>query len=152
MEREFKIDQLFIQIHSDKFKMGQAAADLADKYISNAIKNKGEAVIILATGASQFEFLDALAAKQIDWKKVTAFHLDEYVGIKESHPASFRKYLKERIVDKVGIGTFYPIQGNADDIKKECLRLHNAMGKYNVDAAFVGIGENGHYRKRVLCA
>jgi glucosamine-6-phosphate deaminase len=144
MEKEFRVDQLTIQIYKDKFEMGRAAADSAEKHISDAINKKGEAVIILATGASQFEFLDSLSEKQIDWKKVIAFHLDEYVGIPDTHPASFRRYLKERIIEKVGIGTYYLIEGDTEDSEKECNRLGNLLEKYPVDVAFVGIGENGH--------
>jgi glucosamine-6-phosphate deaminase len=144
MEKAFKVDQLSIHIYKDKYQLGKAAADKAEKYISNAIDKKGEAVIILATGASQFEFLDSLTKKKIDWKKVVAFHLDEYVGLPASHPASFRRYLRERIIDKVGMGTYYLIEGDCEDVETECKRLDDLLVKYTVDVAFVGIGENGH--------
>jgi len=144
MEKAFKVDHLAIQIYNDKYQLGQAAADKAEKYICDAIDKKGEAVIILATGASQFEFLDSLTKKQINWKKVVAFHLDEYVGLPASHPASFRRYLRERIIDKVGMGTYYLIEGDCEDVEAECKRLDDLLAKYTVDVAFVGIGENGH--------
>jgi len=144
MEKEFKVDQLSVHIYEDKYLMGKAAADKAEKYISNAIDHRGKAIIILATGASQFEFLESLSKKQVDWNKVVAFHLDEYVGLPASHPASFRRYLRERIIDNVGIGTYYLIEGDCGDVEAECRRLSKLLTKYTVDVAFVGIGENGH--------
>lgn len=144
MESEFRIDQLSVFIYKDKYQLGRAVADKAESYISNAIENRGEAVIILATGASQFEFLDSLTKRQIDWKRVIAFHLDEYVGLPASHPASFRRYLRERIIDKVGIGTYYFIGGDSDNVEGECERIGKLLSQYTVDVAFVGIGENGH--------
>ena len=144
MVQEFNVDQLRVCIYKNKYELGKAASKLAEKYISKAIKKRGEAVIILATGASQFEFLDALAEKQLDWQKVVAFHLDEYVGISEKHPASFRRYLRERILDRVNVGNYYLIEGDKDDIEAEVRRLNILFRNYKVDVAFTGIGENGH--------
>jgi glucosamine-6-phosphate deaminase len=93
---------------------------------------------------SQFEFLDALVREPIDWSRVTFFHLDEYVGLPESHPASFRRYLKERIVSRVHPRAFHFIDGEADDVGDECGRLGQIITQQSVDVAFVGIGENGH--------
>lgn len=144
MNEELKIDQLSINIYNDKYQLGCAAANLAEKYITTAINKEGEAVIILATGASQFELLDSLTEREIEWGKIVAFHLDEYVGISPEHPASFVGYLRKRIVEKVGIGTFFPINGNNKDLMGECKRLENLLIQYSIDVAFVGIGENGH--------
>jgi len=144
MANQFTIDRLSVSICHDKHELGRIAADTAEQCMGKALDERGEAVIVLATGASQFEFLDSLNRRRIDWKKVVAFHLDEYVGIDENHPASFRRYLKERIIDKAGIGTCFLIQGDARDTDAECKRLENAFKRYSVDVAFVGIGENGH--------
>ncbi len=144
MVQEFSVDQLRVFIYTNKYELGKAAAELAEKYISEAIKKRGKAVIILATGASQFEFLDSLVEKQLDWQKVVAFHLDEYVGISEKHPASFRRYLRERILDRVNVGNFYLIEGDKDDVEAEVRRLNQLFRNYKVDVAFTGIGENGH--------
>jgi glucosamine-6-phosphate deaminase len=144
MVQEFSVDRLRVCIYTNKCELGKAAAELAKKYIYEAIKKRGEAVIILATGASQFEFLDSLVEKQLDWQKVVAFHLDEYVGISEKHPASFRRYLRERILDRVNIGNFYLIEGDKDDVEAEVRRLNLLFRNYKVDVAFTGIGENGH--------
>lgn len=135
-----------IQIFDTKKELGkQSATDAAGK-IRAAIKEKGEANIILATGASQFETLSHLISQpDIDWSKVVMFHLDEYVDLPETHPASFRKYLKERFDQNVPQlkGTHY-IQGDTGDPEEECRRLNKIISKIEIDVALVGIGENGH--------
>jgi len=127
-------------------QMGRAAADAAAETITGAIEQKGYANIILATGTSQFETLKALTARHdIDWAAVTMFHLDEYVGLGSDHPAGFRKYLKERFVDKVGkLKAVYFINGDAPDPAAECKRLGQIIAAHPIDAALAGIGENGH--------
>lgn len=135
-----------IQIFDSKKELGkQSATDAAEK-VRSAIKEKGEANIILATGVSQFETLGNLVEERdINWSKVTMFHLDEYVGLPESHPASFRKYLKERFEFKVpDLKEAHYIQGDCDDPKEECERLNEIISKTEIDVALVGIGENGH--------
>jgi glucosamine-6-phosphate deaminase len=100
---------------------------------------------IAATGASQFEFLEALTATPgLEWSKVVFFHLDEYVGLSETHPASFRRYLKERIVEKARPRVFHFIQGDAPDPEAERQRVSDLIRACRIDVAFVGIGENGH--------
>jgi glucosamine-6-phosphate deaminase len=138
------VDQLKVSVFENKSLLARAAADLAEKYITHAIDKQGQAVIILATGASQFEFLESLTQRQINWQKVVAFHLDAYIGITEKHPASFRRYLRERIIDKVGLAHFYFIAGDCEDVESECARLDTLFDQYSVDVAFTGIGENGH--------
>ena len=131
-------------ICSSKTELGKLSADEGAESIRQALAQQGHATIIVATGASQFDTLAALVAQpDIDWSKVTGFHLDEYIGIPLSHPASFRKYLKERFVDKVPIGDFHYIDGEGE-MPAECARLGKLIGGHTVDVAFVGIGENGH--------
>jgi glucosamine-6-phosphate deaminase len=132
-----------ISIHETKEELGKEAALYGAKLINKAIRERGEAHIIVATGASQFEMLDELTRSDVDWQKVTAFHLDEYIGIPVSHPASFRKYLKERFVDMVSPKAFHYIDGEKDP-QKECDRVGLIIEQYPIDVAFVGIGENGH--------
>lgn len=135
-----------ITISSTKDEMGQKAAETGGELIRQAISQKGKASIIVATGASQFEMLEHLISqKDIDWSKVTAFHLDEYIGIPITHKASFRRYLKERFVEKlpVEIGQFHYINAEHDP-HKECDRLGNLIHSVDIDVAFIGIGENGH--------
>jgi len=133
-----------IEVFDTKLALGQAAADDAAKIIQQAIEERNVAYLIAATGASQFEFLDALVVQNIDWSKVVFFHLDEYVGLPETHPASFRKYLRERIIERVQPREFHLIDGEAADAIEECRRVGNLISRHQIDAAFVGIGENGH--------
>ncbi len=132
-----------IFIHKTKEELGKAAARKGADAISKAILKRGNAGIILATGTSQFEMLDELTKTGLDWSRVTAFHLDEYIGLPETHPASFRKILKERFADLVSLKKFHYIDGEADP-EKECARLGDVIGRHPIDAAFIGIGENGH--------
>ncbi|HEY0722674.1 MAG TPA: glucosamine-6-phosphate deaminase [Pyrinomonadaceae bacterium] len=133
-----------IEIFDTKVQLGKAGARDAAQIIQQAIDERGAAYVIAATGASQFEFLDALVVEKIDWSKVVCFHLDEYVGLPESHPASFRRYLKERIINHVNPRLFHLINGEADDVHEECRRVGRLIAQQTVDVAFVGIGENGH--------
>ncbi len=134
-----------VAIFASKLELAQAAADDAARIIRQALTERGQAYLIAATGASQFEFLDALVRQpNIDWAKTVFFHLDEYVGISQSHPASFRRYLQERIVDRVHPGAFHFIQGDNPDPAAECKRIGELISRQTIDAAFVGIGENGH--------
>jgi len=135
---------LQIKIFTTKTELGQAAARDAAAIINHAIAERNSAYAIAATGASQFEFLDALMLAPVDWTKVTFFHLDEYVGLPQSHAASFRRYLKERIVSRVHPRAFYFIDGEADDVQAECRRIGQLITQQTVDVAFVGMGENGH--------
>jgi glucosamine-6-phosphate deaminase len=126
-------------------ELGKLAGGHAAKAILEAIKENGEANIILATGTSQFETIETiLTYKEIDWSKVTMFHLDEYLDLPITHPASFRKYLKERFLDKVGqLKAYHLIDGEKDPIE-ETGRLNGLISKSPIDVAMVGIGENGH--------
>jgi glucosamine-6-phosphate deaminase len=126
-------------------ELGLAAGNEAAKLIIEAIARKGNANIILATGTSQFETITQLiGARDVDWSKVTMFHLDEYIGLKESHPASFRKYLRERFLNKVPpLKAVHLINGESDAVE-EANRLGQLIQNHPIDVALVGIGENGH--------
>jgi len=133
-------------VSDTKQEAGEKAAARGAALIRQAIRNRGDASIIVATGASQFEMLEALAAApDIDWTVVTGFHLDEYIGLPITHPASFRKYLKERFVDRLParLAAFHYVSGDAEP-QAECRRLGQLIAQHTIDAAFVGIGENGH--------
>ncbi|HEU5053796.1 MAG TPA: glucosamine-6-phosphate deaminase [Hanamia sp.] len=136
---------MHIQIKQDEQQTGKAAGILASSFIRETIDRKGSATIILATGSSQFEVLNELTNENgIDWKKVTMFHLDEYIGLPEKHKASFRKYLKERFVEKVPLLQAANFINGQAQTKKECERLSELIHESPVDVALVGIGENGH--------
>jgi len=132
-----------IYIFKLKQELGAKAAAHGAEIIHKAISKNGVANIIVATGESQFEMLDELVCQDLDWSKVNAFHLDEYIGISDEHPASFRKYLKERFVDKIELKEFHYVSGDKDPYE-ECRRLGEIIGRHPIDLAFVGIGENGH--------
>ena len=128
-----------------KQETSEAAAHVASRKLRAAIDANGHASFIVATGASQFDFLAALTAdKTIDWDNTTMFHLDEYIGIPETHPASFRKYLRERLVNIVQPGTVHFLDGEVGEPQAECDRLNRIIAHHQIDVAFVGIGENGH--------
>ena len=134
-----------IEVFPTKTEMAAAAARQAADALRRALHARGKAHVIAATGASQFEFLDALVkAPGIDWSHTVLFHLDEYVGLPATHPASFRRYLRERIVNRVGPGEFHFIEGDAPDPQAEAARVGALIRAHPIDVAFVGIGENGH--------
>jgi glucosamine-6-phosphate deaminase len=134
-----------IQVFGSRTEMAAAAAARAAVVLRETIAEKGRANVIAATGASQIEFLEALCATSgIEWPRTIFFHLDEYVGLPETHPASFRRYLKERIVARVTPGAFHFVNGEAEDPATECARVGAILEVHPIDVAFVGIGENGH--------
>jgi len=133
-----------IKIFDDKKTLGQAAATQAADIIRNALKTRGKSRILVATGGSQFEFLEALTKEEgIDWAKVEMFHFDEYIGLSIKHPASFRKYLLERLINKVGIREHHLLDGESDP-EKVCKEVGALLASAPIDVAFPGIGENGH--------
>lgn len=133
-----------VVISESKESAGIKAGELGADLIKKAIEERGQANLVFATGVSQFDLLSTLVkAPGIDWSKVAGFHLDEYVGLPMTHYASFRRYLKERLVDKVGIKQFHFIQGDSE-VLRECKRLSEIIKRHPIDLAFVGFGENGH--------
>lgn len=135
-----------VRILETKQDMGARAAAVGAAYLRAALRQKGEACIVLPTGASQIEVHRHLVrAPDLDWSRVTAFHLDEYAGLSVDHPASFRRYLKARFVDQLPepIGRFHYIHPG-DHPEAECARLNALIADGVLDVAFVGIGENGH--------
>ena len=126
--------------------MGQAASAQGAKVLRDVLVKNGRANIIVATGASQFETLKCLVKEPgIDWSKVTVFHLDEYVGLPESHGASFRKYLRERFISQLPAQpVFVPVDGDAADLNAEIKRLNDRITACPIDLCFAGIGENSH--------
>ena len=131
-------------IAENRIAMGNWVATQAGDAISNAIAEFGHASIVIATGASQFEVLDSLAKRSdIDWSVVTGFHLDEYIGLDDSHPASFCKYLRERFVDRVPLKAFHYLNGDQDP-NQVLVSVGDRLVQSRIDVALVGIGENGH--------
>ena len=136
---------MLLRVFQDKVSLGRAAAEQASAAIRRALAERGQARIIAATGASQFDFLNAITTTPgIDWARVEGFHLDEYVGLSATHPASFRKFLKERLVSKTGIAKFHFIEGDAADPSAVAREVGEQLASGPIDVAFLGIGENGH--------
>lgn len=133
-----------ITISENPSKLGEVAGKYAADLIKKTIEEKGQANVILATGTSQFETINQLIREGIDWSKVVMFHLDEYIGLPVTEPASFRKYLKERFLDKVSpLKEAYLINGEVN-AEEEIAKLKALIEKHPIDVALVGIGENGH--------
>jgi glucosamine-6-phosphate deaminase len=136
---------MLLKVFDDKASLGKGAAEQAAIAIRRAIHDRGVARIIAATAASQLEFLDALTKKpDIDWSRVEAFHLDEYIGLPITHPGSFRKMLMEQLIAKTGIASYHLLDGDAADPAEVTRRVGNALASAPIDIAFLGIGENGH--------
>jgi glucosamine-6-phosphate deaminase len=133
-----------IQVYEDRIAASRAAAHQAAAAIRNAIAQRGGARIVAATAASQLAFLEALtAAPGIDWPRVEAFHLDEYIGLPITHPGSFRRMLREHLIDKTGITRYHLLDGERDPAGAAA-QVGQAIAAAPIDVAFLGIGENGH--------
>ncbi len=135
-----------VNVLKDKQQLGKEAAAKGVELLTKVLAEKGEANIILATGASQFEMIGALtAAEGIDWSQVSMFHLDEYIGLDADHPASFRKYLRERFEAKVPpLRGIYYVEAENGTPQEVCQRLKEQIQAHPIDVCFAGIGENGH--------
>ena len=145
LQRNFRADKLNIYVYESRPKMGKAAASVIAAEIRRAIQERGRASLILASAPSQNEFLSSLAeAPDIDWTRVTAFHLDEYLGMDEHAPQSFRRFLIDRLVNKVAFGQFHGLRGDAPDGSEEANRYAQLLNANPPDFAVLGIGENGH--------
>ncbi len=140
----FQCHNLRVRVYDPKSELGIQAADYVANIIKNTVETKGHARVTFATGASQFDFLNALIKHDLPWPKVEAFHLDEYIGLPETHPASFRLYLRERLFDIVKPGQVHYLNGNTPILTEECERYTKLMLKDEIDLACIGIGENGH--------
>jgi glucosamine-6-phosphate deaminase len=134
-----------LEVLPDKKTLGRVAAEKASSILLRALKEQTKARMLAATGASQFEMLNHLTQIDgIDWSRVEVFHLDEYIGVDADHPASFRRYLRERLVSPVAPAVFHEIAGDSRDPAEECARLSVLLETAPIDLALVGIGENGH--------
>jgi glucosamine-6-phosphate deaminase len=138
-----KYDDLEVRVHPGVATLAADAADAATTTILAAIEARGSANVMLATGNSQLAFLDELVRREIDWSRVTVTHMDEYVGLDDTHSASFARYIRERVVDVVDPGAAYLIDGTAD-VPSEIERYTAVLREHPIDLCCLGIGENGH--------
>lgn len=132
-----------VRITSDAQELGREAAAYAAQVLQERIRDKGKARLILSTGASQFETLESLLSADVDWSKVEMFHLDEYVNLSDTHPASFRKYLRERFVDRIPLGKAHFVCGEGN-LEENIAALTREIREEPIDLALIGIGENAH--------
>ena len=137
---------MIINIYNNKKETSKEAALQAASILNKKIRQKGTATFVIATGVSQLDFIEHLVTEgNVDWSKTKMFHLDEYIDLLETHPASFRKYLQEIFISKVDrIKKVNLINGDTADPQKECDRLNQILKNEIVDIAFIGVGENGH--------
>jgi glucosamine-6-phosphate deaminase len=144
MIKEIKKDKLKVQIFEDRDLMGAFAAEAVHKKISALLINEPYINIIFAAAPSQNEFLSALAQKDIDWSRINAFHMDEYIALDCNAPQGFGNFLKSRLFDKVKPRTVHYINGNATDLKQECERYGTLLKQFPPHIVCMGIGENAH--------
>lgn len=143
--RRLRVGELEVRISPDAARMGIDAADALVAIIDEAVAARGTASVILATGNSQLPFIESLRQRQgIPWDRVRIFHMDEYLGMSADHPASFRRYMQEKLVDVVHPLAFYGVGGDAPDTQAELKRYTELLRTYPADACVMGIGENGH--------
>jgi glucosamine-6-phosphate deaminase len=140
-----KVDQLDVRIFDDVLALARAAAVDASDALRTAIDERGEANVMLATGNSQLVFLAELITNaDVDWRRITAFHMDEYVGLPPTHSASFQRYMRERVAANVPFREFHYLQGDTGDAEAEARRYADLLRAHPLDLCCCGIGENGH--------
>ncbi len=143
--KSFTIDRIPVHIFESNEKLGQRVAEDFARLLSNLVERQGEASVILATGNSQLTFIDALRRlNDVPWSKVVLFHMDEYLGMSDQHPASFAKFIREKVVDYVHPASFHAIRGNSPDVNTELERYRHLLREFSPDICVMGIGENGH--------
>jgi glucosamine-6-phosphate deaminase len=139
------VDELTVVIGDSGDEMARLAAKAAAGALRNAIATRGEANVMLATGNSQLAFLaDLVEEPGVEWKAVRAFHMDEYVGLAPDHPASFQRYMRERVASQLPVREFHYLTGNTGDPEAEARRYESLLRIYPLDLCCCGIGENGH--------
>lgn len=145
MPRSFSVQNLIVSVHEDRRELGEAAGGAIAGTLRRLPGENQRAAVVFASAPSQNETLEALTgAPQIDWGRVAAFHLDEYLGIGEEAPQSFRRYLREHLLSRVPLGEFHGLRGEAPDPEAECTRYASLLDAYQPQLALLGIGENGH--------
>lgn len=143
--KRYSVERLAVEVHASRADLGVAAAGRAAAILRDAIERDGRAAAVFAAAASQNEFLAALRADpSIDWPRVTAFHMDEYAGIAATHPASFRRFLRERLMDHVPLAAFHELSGDAPDLASEARRYSELLAAHRPVLVALGVGENGH--------
>ncbi|MFF0341504.1 glucosamine-6-phosphate deaminase [Kribbella sp. NPDC004875] len=144
LDTRTKIEDLQLEVFAATADMAAAAAAGTAQVLTQAVAERGAARVVIATGNSQLAFVTALAGYNVPWADVTVFHMDEYVGIDANHPASFRRWIRERIAEPFGPARVEYIDGEATDVEAECRRYEELLRAAPIDLTCMGIGENGH--------
>jgi glucosamine-6-phosphate deaminase len=144
MLQSFTRDQLAVRVYPDRAAAGAAGAEIAAAIIRDAIARDGKAAVVFASAVSQDPFLAAIRDLPVDWPSVAAFHMDEYAGMSARHPASFRRFLRDRLFDRVPVAAFHQLDAEAPDAGAECERYAALLRDANPCLVIMGIGENGH--------
>ncbi len=143
--QSFRKQQVLVEVYQDAPAMGRAAAKIAAGLLSSAISRCGTARVVVGTGPSQQELIANLVETPgLEWSAIEVFHMDEYVGISPDHPASFRRWLRDHIIDRVPVKAAYYMNGDAPDPDAECRRYGQLLDAAPIDITFLGFGENGH--------
>ncbi len=140
----FLRDRLEVRVYPGRGEAGIAGAEIAARIMREEVERAGQAAVVFASAVSQDPFLSALPAQEIDWTRITAFHMDEYSGMPANHPASFRRFLRERLFDHVPVAAFHQLDGEAVDVEAECDRYAGLLQMADPCLVIMGIGENGH--------
>ncbi|MGZ0147716.1 glucosamine-6-phosphate deaminase [Kribbella sp. WER1] len=140
----FDVDELTVEVHPSEADAGRAAAGFTAATITAAVRARGTARVVMATGNSQLAFVRALADEDIPWDRVTVFHMDEYIGLDDQHPASFRRWIREQIAVRLQPARVEYIEPDQDDPERECRRYEELLRSAPLDLTCMGIGENGH--------
>lgn len=144
-DKSFHVDSLAVKVYTSPADLYEDAVVETRTRLAQAIEDKGSAAAILATGNTQIDFLQLLAESgDVDWSKVTLYHMDEYLGLPGDHPASFRRYMKERVESLLKPKEFHYLQGDADEPIRECERYESLLRAQPIDLCMLGLGENGH--------
>jgi glucosamine-6-phosphate deaminase len=145
VKKDFRVDSLTVQIYNCEAELALSAATIVQQNLQQILQTQQTATVIFATGNSQLQFLDALAKlNNIDWSRVICFHLDEYLGISDNHPSSFRYYLRERIEKPLSPQKFHYLEGDTLEPLQECDRYSKLLTAQDIDLCMLGIGANGH--------
>jgi glucosamine-6-phosphate deaminase len=143
--REFTVDALAVRVYSTQADLAEDAAEWVTRQLGEVLARQGRTAAILASATSQIQFLEALARRsEIDWSRVTLFHMDEYLGLSAGHPASFRRFMRERVESRLRPGAFHYLAGDCLEPLAECDRYSALMRAQPIDLCCLGIGENGH--------
>ncbi|WP_427896133.1 6-phosphogluconolactonase [Kribbella sp. GL6] len=143
-DSSFAVDELSVEVHPSEAEAGRAAAGFTAATVNAAVRARGAARVVMATGNSQLAFVRALADVDIPWDRVTVFHMDEYIGIDDQHPASFRRWIREQLAVPFQPAHVEYIRPDQDDPERECRRYEELLRSAPLDLTCMGIGENGH--------